>query len=374
MDLEALVSEFRRKFDKVVILGTGGSSLGAQAICSLSDYKTRQRRKNPKLIFVENIDPIKFETLFKTVNHSKTGFVVISKSGNTLETVSQFHLCFNFMKRKLGIKRAARHFVLITQSGRNILRATAEHLNIIILDHDENLGGRYSVFSLVGLFPAMLVGLNPYSFREGAKDILRTVLKKKAPKNLEPFKGASIAFSLAKHKKKTNTVLMPYSDRLASFVLWFRQLWAESLGKGGCGTTPIGSIGTIDQHSQLQLYVDGPDDKFFTLIKITAEHKGSKIMPVGIKDRSLDFLYNRTIGDVMSCELEATRSILIQNKKPIRLLEIPKVNERGLGSLMMHFILETIITSDLYKINPFDQPAVDSGKELAKKYPGKTKF
>jgi len=374
MSLETLVGKLRRKFEEIVILGTGGSSLGAQAICSLANYKIDQKNKGPKLTFVDNIDPENFGALFRKINYLKTGFVVVSKSGNTLETISQFHLCFDFMRKTVGVKKAPDHFILITQDGKNTLRIIAERLNILILEHDKNLGGRYSVFSLVGLFPAMLAGLNPYSFRDGAKIVLNEVLKQKNSKNLEPFKGAAIAFSLAKYKKKVNTVLMPYSDQLISFIPWFRQLWAESLGKKGCGTTPIGAIGVVDQHSQLQLYVDGPDDKFFTLIKIVSRQKGKKIKPIGRRDRDLNFLYNRAIGDVMNCQLEATKSILIRNKRPVRLLEIAKINEKELGSLMMHFILETIITANLSKINAFNQPAVEIGKNLAKQYLRNTRF
>jgi len=368
ISLEPLVRKFRHKFNEIIILGTGGSSLGAQAICSLASYKTTRNHKTPKLTFVDNVDSERFESLFKRIDYAKTGFVVISKSGNTLETISQFHLCFNSMEKKIGIKKASKHFVLITQNEKNILRTIAKYLNILILEHDKDLGGRYSAFSLVGLFPAMLAGLDVYSFRDGAKTTLNEVLKQKNSKNLESFKGAAIAFSLAKYRRKANTVLMPYSDQLISFIPWFRQLWAESLGKGGSGTTPIGSIGTVDQHSQLQLYIDGPDDKFFTLIKVTERKKGKKIRPIVRRNSDLNFLYNRTIDDVMNCQLKVTKSMLIRNKRPVRLLEIAKIDEKGLGSLMMHFILETIIVGNLDKINVFNQPAVESGKKLAKKY------
>ena len=133
ISLEPLVRKFRHKFNEIIILGTGGSSLGAQAICSLASYKTTRNHKTPKLTFVDNIDSERFESLFKRIDYAKTGFVVISKSGNTLETISQFHLCFNSMEKKIGIKKASKHFVLITQNGKNTLRTIAKYLNILIL-------------------------------------------------------------------------------------------------------------------------------------------------------------------------------------------------------------------------------------------------
>ena len=185
--------------------------------------------------------------------------------------------------------------------------------------------------------------------------------------DVAPAVGAVLAVGLAQYNGITASVLMPYLDRLENFAKWYRQLWAESLGKDGKGTTPINALGTIDQHSQLQLYLDGPKDKFFTLIISEVIQKGGLLPKDLISLPELEFLAGRGIGDLMAAEQQATIETLVAHNCPTRVLEIRNLDEYTLGALMMHFMLETIIAGHLMGVNPFGQPAVDEGKKLAQK-------
>jgi glucose-6-phosphate isomerase len=167
---------------------------------------------------------------------------------------------------------------------------------------------------------------------------------------------------------------MPYIDRLAHFGLWFRQLWAESLGKEGKGTTPVRAMGTVDQHSQLQLYLAGPRDKMFTLVALDTAGQGETVAVDLAGDRELAYLAGRRMGDLLDAEQRATATSLIRNGRPTRIFRLTQLNERSLGALLMHFMLETIIAADLLGVNAFDQPAVEEGKILAREYLGRMKI
>jgi glucose-6-phosphate isomerase len=253
-----------------------------------------------------------------------------------------------------------RHFIVITEPTDNALRKIAQTHNWLCLDHPTNVGGRYSCFSSVGLIPALLSNLDPAAFRKGAHDVLQEHLTSDTPPAL---KGAAVSVYLEKHHGKTQTVMLPYADQLDSFSFWYRQLWAESLGKDGKGTTPIRALGTTDQHSQLQLYLDGPKDKYFTLIAPNWTNQGDRITSPLIPE-----FQGKTMGDLFSAEQKATYETLLRHKCPTRLITLDNLDEYTLGSLMMHFMIETILTSYLIGVNAFDQPAVEDGKRLAREY------
>ena len=206
----------------------------------------------------------------------------------------------------------------------------------------------------------MVAGLDPVAVREGAASVLDGVLRgDEAP---PPACGAAVEAGLGRGV----SVLMPYCDRLAPFARWYCQLWAESLGKDGLGATPVAAAGTVDQHSQLQLYLDGPADKMFTLILTDSVGDGGRIAD----DLAVDMSYmrGRTMGDLFDAEARATAAALAQRGHPVRVFRLAAVDERALGALMMHFMLETIIAADLLGVDPFDQPAVEEGKVLARAY------
>jgi glucose-6-phosphate isomerase len=216
----------------------------------------------------------------------------------------------------------------------------------------------------------MLAGLDVEALRAGAGEVLDATLRAQNPRDSWPALGAALNVGLSEQRGIHTTVVMPYLDRLAHFGLWFRQLWAESLGKDGKGTTPVRAMGTVDQHSQLQLYLGGPADKMFTVVTSDVAGSGVVVSPELASDHSLAYVAGKRMGDLLDAEQRATAQTLIRNGRPTRLIHISRLDERTLGGLLMHFMLETIIAADLFGINAFDQPAVEEGKVLARQYLG----
>src|SRR5665213_1415136 len=349
-----------RQLKNVIVLGTGGSSLGGQTLAALAAPGA-----GPVLHFMDNVDPHSFDLLFAALDPATTGLIAISKSGGTAETLVQYFACLAW----LGDKNAGRTLV-VTEPKPSPLKHAAGEKKQRIFDHDPNIGGRYSVLSNVGLLPAMIAGLDVAGVREGAGGVLEAMLTSKDARQAPPALGAALGFALAERRRVNATVIMPYVDRLAHFGLWFRQLWAESLGKDGKGTTPIRAMGTVDQHSQLQLYLGGPADKMFSVVMLEQAGAGPR-MPADLKKhKDLTYLAGKTMGDLMEAEQRATAATLIRNHRPTRIFTLPRLDERALGALLMHFMLETIITADLMGVNAFDQPAVEEGKILARRHLG----
>jgi len=257
--------------------------------------------------------------------------------------------------------------------GDSPLRRLAVRYGLKVLDHDPKIGGRYAALSLVGLLPAMIAGLDAAAIREGAAGVLEAALEQDDPALVPPATGAAVNVALLREHGVSQTVLVPYSDRLEPFSRWFRQLWAESLGKGGQGTTPIPALGAVDQHSQLQLWLDGPADKLFTFVMVDRRHAGARIEPEQAEDLlapdgPLGWLAGRSMGDLMEAEQRATADTLTAAGRPVRILSVKSVDLEALGALMMHYMLETMIAAHLLGVDPFDQPAVEEGKVLARRY------
>ncbi|HEY4136037.1 MAG TPA: glucose-6-phosphate isomerase [Alphaproteobacteria bacterium] len=372
--LRDVVARFRDSFDDVLVFGTGGSSLGGQTLCALAHWPVGLPRKpgsGPRVHFFDNIDPVTFGKLHAGVDLGRTGVIVVSKSGSTAETAIQFFTLADDFIERFGKASLAKHMVVITEPAvdgkANPLRRAAGRFGIPVFEHDPGVGGRYSALTNVGLLPAMIAGVDARKIRDGAQSALDAALAAKTPSESAPAVGAALAY-VASRRGLNQSVLMPYVDRLAPFAFWYRQLWAESLGKDGHGTTPINALGTVDQHSQLQLYLGGPKDKLFTLILGPAEGAGDMVMPELAKEPEFSYLVGRTMGDLLDAEQRATAETLARNGRPTRVLRLPSVGEEAMGALMMHFMLETIITADLLGVDPFDQPAVEEGKVLARKY------
>ena len=361
----AVAERLSRGSDQVVLLGTGGSSLGGQTLAAIAGTPFGPRPGHPKLLFLDNIDPITFEALFRELDLSRTRFLVISKSGGTAETLMQFLTVLPEVKRAVGRDRVAERFAVVTEPSPNPLLRLAERHGIEVIDHDPAVGCRYSALSLVGLLPAMIAGLDAVAIRQGAAEVLERALAAD-PADSGPAMGAALNVALLWQRRISTTVLMPYADALATFGLWFRQLWAESLGKDGTGTTPIRALGTVDQHSQLQLYLAGPADKFFTLILLPRAGEGARVAAALAENDALSYLVERSMGDLLEAEQRATLETLAANGRPVRAFTLARLDERAMGALMMHFMLETIIAAHLLGVNPFDQPAVEEGKRLAR--------
>ena len=370
--LEPVAERYAESFDDVIVLGTGGSSLGGRTLCSLASVSTASGPVAspilPRLHFMDNVDPAGFDALFQSVAPGRTGLLVISKSGGTLETLAQFLYCLDVFRSALGEQVSVKHFTSICEPGPRPLRNISERHGIDVLDHPPGLGGRFSAFSITGMLPAMIAGVDAEAVRQGARDVLFETAGGAAPENIPAVAGAAISIGLALDAGVTQTVMMPYLDGLVNFGKWYRQLWAESLGKDGRGTTPLDALGTVDQHSQLQLYLEGPRDKFFTIIGAETSGRGQVIPADLVRGTDLDYLSDKRLGDLLRAEQAATAEVLAENGCPVRTLSIPGLEEHTLGALMMHFMLETILAADLLDVSPFGQPAVERGKILARTY------
>jgi glucose-6-phosphate isomerase len=368
VDIEALapfVDHFQNAFDDVIILGTGGSSLGGQTFAALKGYGGSLAMVQPRLHFMDNIDPSTFERLFVQVNPKRTGFIIISKSGSTAETLCQFVIVLERWKQHLTASEIKQHFLVITEPKLSPLVHLIDVEDIPRLEHPLAIGGRFSALSLVGLLPAMIAGVDPFKVREGAQSVIEHMFNSPAA---EPMIGAALNVALLQQKNIRNTVLMPYVDCLNSFSFWFRQLWAESLGKDGQGSTPLNALGTVDQHSQLQLYLDGPKDKMFTVIIQDHLQTGEKMPESLSRVEGLPYLASRTMGDLLDAEQQATIATLINRGCPTRVIRLKDVDEYAVGALMMHFMLETMLTAKFMGVNAFDQPAVEEGKILTREF------
>ena len=375
-DLETIRDTARQLADRatdIVIFGTGGSSLGGQTLAQLAGFAVAgvgALRAPPQLHFIDNLDPDSFGTLLARLPPATTRFVAISKSGGTAETLMQTIAALSAMKNEGLQTRIPDIFLGISEpakSGKaNGLRDLLGKYRVPMLDHDTGVGGRYSAFTNVGLLPAAMLGLDVAAVREGAGLALAPVLAKKPAAQVPAAIGAALSVALS--ESKSISVMMAYCDRLQRFTHWYVQLWAESLGKGGKGTTPVAALGPVDQHSQLQLFIGGPRDKLFTVITVDGAGSGPRIDGELARLAGEPGFAGKTIGDLVAAEGRATAETLAKNGCPVRTIHISKLDEESLGELMMHFMLETIIAAHLLGIDAFDQPAVEEGKVLAKKY------
>ncbi len=359
----------------IVLLGTGGSSLGGLTLAQLAGHAVPgvdAFRNGPRLHFMDNLDPDSFAALLERVPLQTARFVAISKSGGTGETLMQTIAVLSALKAASLGPRIPDIVLGLSEPSKggkaNGLRDLLGQFKVPMLDHHTGVGGRFSVLTNVGLLPAAMLGLDVVAIREGAGLALAPVLAKKKAADVPAALGAALSVSLAETKGKGISVVMAYADRLERFTRWYVQLWAESLGKDGRGTTPIAALGPVDQHSQLQLFIAGPRDKLFTVITTDRAGLGPRIDKDLAKVAGEPGLGNKTIGDLVAAQGRATAETLIKNGCPVRTLHLPCIDEESLGELLMHFMLETIIAAQLLGVDAFDQPAVEEGKILAKKY------
>ncbi|MDR1366198.1 MAG: hypothetical protein LBJ03_03925 [Holosporales bacterium] len=353
---------------KVVMLATGGSSLGGQAVCALSAY--HENPSAPSVEFWENIDPREINLSLEAVDFNDTAFIATSKSGETPEILAQTAIVINkFLLSKAGRgDLLSKRFFTVTESDQSSLAKLAGQHAISVFPHPKDVGGRFSVFSIVGILPTVIAGLDASALCDGAWDVIKALQTQEAAGQNFKASICAVAQKLSEAKEGKGRsisafVLMHYGDCLASFARWFAQLWAESLGKQGFGSTPIIACGTVDQHSQLQLYLDGPDDKLFTVLGVGNSYKDLLITGLP-KDADAAFLERHGLNVVFSAARDATIEALVQKGRPLRYLEIPDLDERSLGQLMAYFILEVVITADILKIDAFNQPAVEKIKRL----------
>ena len=361
-EIEAAAARIRGRYKALVVIGMGASGRGGSTLVSLAQNRFSGLSGGVKIHFIENTDPDTFDQLMTAEKLEETLFLAISKSGGTAETMAQLLVLLSEVEKRRGAASVKEHFMFISEPGNNAMRKLAARHSIETLDHDPGIGGRFAALTAVGLLPACVAGLDIRAIRRGAADVLHHTISDSAP---APAVGAALHNAWLA-QGRTVSVMMPYCDRLDMFGAWHQQLWAESLGKDGYGTTALRSLGATDQHSQLQLYLDGPRDKFVTMILLEQEGKGSEIPVSG--EASLSYLDKHTIGDLMEAEQQATAKTLIANGCPVRIFSLQKLDEETIGGLLMHFMLETILMGHIWNIDPFGQPAVEQGKKLAVKW------
>jgi glucose-6-phosphate isomerase len=348
-------------FATVAVLGIGGSSLGGQALTAL------RKVQKPFVEFHDNPDPFNWAKSLKRFDLRKTHFIAISKSGGTAETLMQVMTAADALE-KLGVKQLKKHFTIITEPHQSALADFADSIGAVKLDHPLGVGGRYSVLTMVGALPGLVMGLNFKQLRAGAQAALDQVLHAATPADAPAACGAALHYALSQQHKLATTILWPYVDDLSVFGGWWRQLWAESLGKDGQGSTPVSVLGPVDQHSQLQLFRDGPGNALFTLMAVDTKGKGLAAPRARANALGLKYLAGKKMGDLVDAEARATAQTLFKNGRPVRQIHLAKVDEFHMGALMMHFMLETILMGKLMGVDPFDQPGVEEGKVLARKY------
>lgn len=352
----AYARSWRQEFEHVLILGFGGSTLGGQMLYQFAGGSLFA--KGPKLHFIDYVDPHVLDALLETLPLHRTGVVVISKSGTTIEVLVQALRAADAYNRH-GIP-LSQNWLAITELKDSPLQRLCANENIPVLEHDAGIGGRYSVLSNVGLLPAALMGLEGTNLRAGARDALREFLGN--PFESAPAVGAALAV-VAAEQNITTTVVMPYGQQLRVFPQWVAQLWAESLGKDGKGTLPFAAVGPADQHSVLQLFMQGPPDKLYTLIVPDTRGTGVGVEEVMAQKVLAPHLSNLQSGTLMHAQAMGTAQALHAAGRAVRLLETPLVSEHVLGALIMHYMLETIIAAAMWNVNPYDQPGVEEGKQ-----------
>lgn len=365
---EGVVRHLLNNTSDLCILGTGGSSLGAQAVAQLKGWRTPgvgDRIGGTRFHFFDNLDGATWAHALATLDLKTTRFLVVSKSGGTGETLMQALSAAEALKAAGGEKYLKHHFAVLTEPTDNPARRFAEAIGAPTLEHPLDIGGRYAVLTLVGMLPALLFGLDAVKIREGAEAVWRDVLSGEAL----PGQGAALAIAAAK-AGYGELVLMPYGDRFERFGAWWRQLWAESVGKDGQGQAASAALGPVDQHSQLQLYLDGPNVRAFTVLSAAPDTSGPKPDAAFAEKIGAGYLGGHAIGDLVAAQTRATAETLARRGRPVRTMSVRTLDEYALGGLFMHFMLETILAARLMGVDPLDQPAVEEGKRLARAYLG----
>lgn len=370
-EMLSLAKEVQKHFDNLVVLGIGGSALGTTAIFNALCYGHNMRDKEqrgglPRLFVLDNVDPDGFLTHLEFCDPARTCFLVISKSGTTVETTSQFLVARHWVEAAVG-ESFRRHFILITDPETGVLRELADREGYRSCAIPAGVGGRFSVFTPVGLLPLACVGVDIVGLLKGASDMSRHTCHDDLKTN-PAYLNAALQY-LTYEKGLKISVLMPYSDRLRDIADWFRQLWAESLGKKfgsdgllrHVGPTPVNALGTTDQHSQVQLYMEGPYDKTVTFVAVD-EFDHDLSLPGYAASPQMAYLAGHTLGELIDIEQRATAAALVKNNRSNCTIRIPRVTPESVGALIYMFEVQTLFAGYLFDVNPLDQPGVEEGK------------
>jgi glucose-6-phosphate isomerase len=359
----------------VVVLGIGGSALGPIALrtalrppqWNLLDDAAREG--NPRLHVLDNVDPATVGALLARLDLRRSLFVVTSKSGGTAETMAQYLVVRARLVAALGDAAARDRLVFVTDPEKGALRTIARAEGIAALDIPANVGGRFSVLTPVGLLPAALIGIDTGELLRGAAEMRTRCASSTLEQNVAGAFAALQYLSDTKHGRHVQ-VLMPYSDALRDMAAWFVQLWAESLGKhrsagdAGVGPTPLAALGATDQHSQVQLFMEGPPDKTVTFIEVEQGGGDVEIPSLHADVPELAYLGGHRLGELLDIERRATAGALARRGRPNMTLRMAAVDPFHVGELLMLLELATAYAGQLYGVNAFDQPGVELGKQF----------
>ncbi len=374
-EVKKLAAAKKKSCENLVVLGIGGSALGNIALqTALNPYMYNlddKRRRGPRLFVFDNIDPVQFSSFLDWVGNKldKTIFNVISKSGQTAETAAQLLIIHKLLLKRLGHKALQSRLIATTDKKKGILRKIADDMELQCLEVPDCVGGRFSVLSAVGLFSATMCGIDIDSLLAGARDMDRRVRRVSFYRNPAAIIAAINWYFY--NRGKQISVMMPYSYHLKDLADWYRQLWAESLGKKQdldgyevrIGPTPIKALGATDQHSQIQLYREGPNDKLFTFLQVNKFEKSIEIGPAFDCAPELRYLAGKDLGTLLNNEKKATEYALLQSRRPCLTILFPEVNAYTIGQFIYLYEVATSLAGALFNINPYDQPAVELGKQ-----------
>ncbi len=360
--------------DAFVVLGIGGSALGAIALHAAlhdsfyNELPRPERGNRPRLYVLDNVDPDFVAGALDRLDLRRTVFNVVTKSGSTAETMAQLAIVRERLRAELG-SEAPEHIVATTDPERGDLRTLAEQEGYAVFEIPPTVGGRFSVLSAVGLLPAAVSGIDVRELLAGAAEADTSCRDDDLWVN--PALLSATALYLLYQRGKHITVMMPYSQKLRGLADWFRQLWAESLGKTirvdtmvvPVGPTPVSALGVTDQHSQLQLYLDGPPDKVIAFVAVDRFERVVTIPPTRTGLAGLDYLGGHTLNELINAERVATTLTLTRNHRPNCTFLLPEIRGFTVGQLVYLLEVQTALIGDLLGVNPFDQPAVEAGKE-----------
>lgn len=372
--IRRMAEGIRKRTENFVVFGIGGSALGALALFTALSPQNHNllessRRRFPRLFVADNADPETIATLLNYVDPRQTVFNVISKSGTTTETMSQFMIVHDRLRRSLGKSSVKDHIVITTDPKEGFLREFANQEGYQTLDIPPGVGGRFSVLSAVGLLPLAVTGVNVVELLKGAAAASDVTTLPTLTRN-PAYLFAVLTYLLKQLKKRSTLIFMPYADALTGVADWFNQLWAESLGKRYstkgkvvfAGQTPVKAIGTTDQHSQLQLYMEGPEDKVVVFVGIKSYRVDIRIPAVFKEHEGLSYLSGQTLGELIQTEQLATAQALAQAGRPNMTLTLNRITAASMGYLMYLLEVATLAAGYLYQIDPLDQPGVEMSK------------
>ncbi len=355
-----------------VHVGIGGSALGPMALHRALNhpyYNALAERRGPRIHFAENTDPATLSAILDVADPGATWVNVVTKSGSTAETMANFLVIRGVLVDTLGDFGFQGRMVATTDPEKGFLKEIADREDLKTLPVPEDVGGRFSVLTPVGLLPAAVTGLNVDALLAGAAQCVDEVEEQGAEH--PAVVGAAMHFLTDTARGRNVRVMMTYADALERLAAWFVQLWAESLGKDGKGSTPHGAVGTTDQHSQVQLYMEGPQDKVIEIVEVE-DHPRDLEIPAAYDDlEGVGYLGGHTMAELLNVECDATRRALTEAGRPNATIRLGAVNEENLGYLLQALEVQTAVAGSLYGVNAFDQPGVEAGKQITYKRMGR---